>query len=195
MNGAALRVQLVAPHGWGNPAGRVETPASPVLPLGGSWACTASRATASSVGTEGTAVAGGGDGVRAKVSGWLGWSPNVIVYNASHWEKVRDGATLKRLDQSRNDVLITVALDGGMGGGRTPQLRRHMVSTTFTLVTSESRNVLRSGVISWGGLGGHCATPGAMARGACCCSVQVDESAVVPSNGSSRADLPNLHDR
>jgi len=30
-----MRVQLVAPHGWGNPAGRVNTPASPVLPLEG----------------------------------------------------------------------------------------------------------------------------------------------------------------
>ena len=28
-------VQLVAPHGWGDPAGRVDTPASPVLPLEG----------------------------------------------------------------------------------------------------------------------------------------------------------------
>ena len=34
MSGAALR-QLMAPHGWGNPAGRVDTPASPVLPLEG----------------------------------------------------------------------------------------------------------------------------------------------------------------
>ena len=31
-------VQLVAPHGWGNPAGRVDTLASPVSPPGGSWA-------------------------------------------------------------------------------------------------------------------------------------------------------------
>ena len=31
---AALR-QLMAPHGWGNPARRVNTPASPVLPLEG----------------------------------------------------------------------------------------------------------------------------------------------------------------
>ena len=28
----------MVPHGWGNPAGRVDTPASPVLPLEGSWA-------------------------------------------------------------------------------------------------------------------------------------------------------------
>ena len=28
-------VQLVAPYGWGNPAGRVDTPASPALPLEG----------------------------------------------------------------------------------------------------------------------------------------------------------------
>jgi len=34
VSGAALR-QLVVPHGWGNPAGRVDTPASPVLPLEG----------------------------------------------------------------------------------------------------------------------------------------------------------------
>ena len=31
VSGAALR-QLVAPHGWGYPAGRVDTPGSPVLP-------------------------------------------------------------------------------------------------------------------------------------------------------------------
>jgi len=30
-----MRVELVAPHGWGNPAGRVNTPASPALPLDG----------------------------------------------------------------------------------------------------------------------------------------------------------------
>jgi len=34
VSGAASR-QLVAPHGWGNPAGRVDTPASPALPLEG----------------------------------------------------------------------------------------------------------------------------------------------------------------
>jgi len=34
VSGAASR-QLVAPHGWGNPAGRVDTPAIPVLPLEG----------------------------------------------------------------------------------------------------------------------------------------------------------------
>ena len=33
--GAALRVQPMALHGWGNPAGRVNTPASPVPPLEG----------------------------------------------------------------------------------------------------------------------------------------------------------------
>ena len=31
--------QLVAPHGWGHPAGHVDTPASPVLALKGEWAC------------------------------------------------------------------------------------------------------------------------------------------------------------
>ena len=30
---SAASRQLVAPHGWGNPAGCVDTPASPVLPL------------------------------------------------------------------------------------------------------------------------------------------------------------------
>jgi len=34
VSGVALR-QLVVPLGWGNPAGRVDTPASPVLPLEG----------------------------------------------------------------------------------------------------------------------------------------------------------------
>jgi len=34
VSGAASR-KLVAPHGWGSPAGRVDTPASPVLPLEG----------------------------------------------------------------------------------------------------------------------------------------------------------------
>ena len=34
VSGAAAALwQLVARHGWGNPAGRVDTPASPVLPL------------------------------------------------------------------------------------------------------------------------------------------------------------------
>ena len=38
VSGAASR-QLVMPHGWRNPAVRVDTPVSPVLPLEGSWAC------------------------------------------------------------------------------------------------------------------------------------------------------------
>ena len=37
--------QLIAVHGWGNPAGRVDTPASPVLPLeGGAVALTGQAA-------------------------------------------------------------------------------------------------------------------------------------------------------
>jgi len=39
VSGAALR-QLLAPHGWGNPAGRVHTPASPTPPGGSrAWWC------------------------------------------------------------------------------------------------------------------------------------------------------------
>ena len=34
----ACGVQLVAPHGWGNPAGRVGPLAQPRTPSGGSWA-------------------------------------------------------------------------------------------------------------------------------------------------------------
>ena len=37
LTAAALR-QLMAPHGWGNPAGRVGTPVGPVTPPGGSRA-------------------------------------------------------------------------------------------------------------------------------------------------------------